>query len=120
MTPDELRALADRVVACRHWRPMRGMRDLQGRTWTPDLLWRWHPHDRPDLSDPATVGCLLALVREAWGKPNGQMRFDGVCGSASRGWYYYWTANDGSVGGGLHWYSLTEAEALVVALETAP
>ena len=23
----------------------------------------------PDLTDPATLGCLLALVREAWGKP---------------------------------------------------
>jgi len=23
----------------------------------------------PDLTDPATVGCLLALVRDAWGDP---------------------------------------------------
>jgi hypothetical protein len=70
MTSDEMRALADRVVACRHFRVMPGMRDLQGRTWTPDLLWRWLcTVDRPDLSDPATLGCLLALVREAWGEP---------------------------------------------------
>jgi hypothetical protein len=24
----------------------------------------------PDLTDPATLGCLLALVREAWGDPS--------------------------------------------------
>lgn len=25
--------------------------------------------ETPDLRDPATLGCLLALVREAWGNP---------------------------------------------------
>lgn len=25
---------------------------------------------RPDADDPATLGCLLALVREAWGRPH--------------------------------------------------
>jgi len=111
MTPDELRALADRVVACRHWRPMRGMRDLQGRTWTPDLLWRWHPHDRPDLSDPATVGCLLALVREAWGDPALYVMRAG--GDEALGvWHARWGTSSRR--------GATEAEALVVALEAAP
>jgi hypothetical protein len=65
MIDDEALALAVRLVACKHFRPMPGMRDLQGRTWTPDLLWRWNRTiDRPDLRDPATLGCVLALVRE--------------------------------------------------------
>lgn len=46
----------------------------------------------PDLRDPATLGCLLLLVREAWGNP--QLRV---------------SRPDGS-----------EAEALVAALEAAP
>jgi hypothetical protein len=63
MTDEEALALGVRLVACKHFRPMPGMRDLQGRTWTPDLLWRWNRTiDRPDLRDPATLGCLLALV----------------------------------------------------------
>ena len=114
MIPDELRALADRVVACRHWRPMRGMRDLQGRTWTPDLLWRWHPHDRPDLSDPATVGCLLALVREAWGDP-------ALCVLMELHGDWYWSVGRGEAATALRGQgATTEAEALVVALEAAP
>ncbi len=114
MTPDELRALADRVVACRHWRPMRGMRDLQGRTWTPDLLWRWHPHDRPDLSDPATVGCLLALVREAWGDPEAHLALGAggwiLMSGESRVAEVVYPSPAGRI----------EAEALVAALEASP
>jgi len=43
------------------------------------VLWRWSDeadwdrggpgHLVPDVADPATVGCLLALAREAWGDP---------------------------------------------------
>ena len=131
MTPDELRALADRAVACRHFRPLPGMRDLQGRTWTPDLLWRWHPHDRPDLSDPATLGCLLALVREAWRCPTVYVR-QGTTRRVSDGVIAWEVCNlwldaeacralgvdrQGSVGS---WGHGSEAEALVAALESAP
>jgi hypothetical protein len=125
---EEMIALARRAVACKGWRWMPGARALstaRGRLQAIrvcDDIREWVARDNefPDLTDPATLGCLLALVREVWGKPNGQMRFDGVCGSDQRGWYYYWTANDGSVGGGMHWYSPTEAQALVAALEAAP
>ena len=62
-----------------------GMRDNQGRrvsslgvypTGIPDGDSRVRPDNSvsrqpilPDLTDPATIGCLLALVREAWGLP---------------------------------------------------
>jgi hypothetical protein len=69
----------------------------------------------PDLSDPATLGCLLFLVREVWGNP-----CIGV-----RGWL------DDEGGDDLYEYyevmglddeltADTEAEALVAALEGAP
>ena len=68
MTDDEATALGKRLVACKGFRPMRGMLDMQGRTWDQSLLWRWSNEvDVPDLRDPATLGCVLALVREAWG-----------------------------------------------------
>ncbi|MEY2713917.1 MAG: hypothetical protein RIT24_260, partial [Planctomycetota bacterium] len=48
--------LGRRLVACKHFKPMRGMRDVQGRTWDESLLWRWNSAcDVPDLTDPATV-----------------------------------------------------------------
>jgi hypothetical protein len=65
MTNEEAYALGRRLVACKGFRPMRGMRDMQGGTWKQSELFRWwHDHHTPDLTDPATLGCLLALYEE--------------------------------------------------------
>jgi len=80
----DLESLARRAVACPRWRWMPGMRatwpddSRPGRRfergWVSDYSGKekfgcTDEHALPDLSDPATIGCLLALVREAWGKP---------------------------------------------------
>ena len=67
----------------------------------------------PDLADPATLGCLLALVREAWGDPK----------------IHVLPARPPSAFGGAPWVcgararlftGASEAAALVAALEAAP
>lgn len=124
MTDDEAIALGKRVVACKGFRPMRGMLDMQGRTWDSSLLWRWHNEvDVPDFRDAATLGCLLALVREAfksddrlWGRrvevhQDSRRLFVVVCPEHDTNEFLYhrWIASGES-----------EVEALGAALEAAP
>ena len=77
------------------------------------------PGTLPDLTDPATLGCLLALVREAWGVASVvYLPRDG----AVREWRVVTYAH------GADWLTParllgegpTEAAALVAALEAAP
>jgi hypothetical protein len=75
----DLHDLARHLVTLPRWGWMPGMR--VGRARGDGLPWLWtrlgdtfaRPCDGllwlPDLTDPATLGCLLALVREAWGDP---------------------------------------------------
>lgn len=142
----DLEALARRAVACKGWRWMPGMRTpdgmcimeangpKRGKTWHflaagwdgPELyLSEWENATTiPDLADPATLGCLLALVRAAWaGKPlNGFDRSHGLP-MLSRRWEagapVDWRVSDDG-GWGLMGLGATEAEALVAALEAAP
>ena len=117
-------ALSRRLVACKGWRLMPGMLTHDGRrvmqVWPDNLGIKWsHLLDNrvvrdadalPDLTDPATLGCLLALVREAWGDPF-------LCPAADRetGWWL----NGYAAVDYLQSYR-SEAEALVAALEAAP
>jgi len=120
---ENLKELGRRAVACKRWRWMPGMRyqvgllasrlsDSQCKGKLPLVA-----EARPDLSDPATLGCLLALVREAL-KPRG-WGFTLCLANMGAGWQL------GYLAGG-EWFSplgtihRTEVEALVAALEVAP
>jgi hypothetical protein len=128
--------LARRAVACKGWRWMPGMLTLPFRESGPDSpvchpAWRViydgrsgpyaNPKNNdapPDLTDPATLGCLLALVREAWGDP----RLVAICCEAahpgqSEGWAVQ--AADGRLPVAGEDYP-SEVAALVAALEAAP
>lgn len=82
---NELASLDRRAVACKGWRWLRGMLRHDDYHYIGSGLWaRWSdtaavvtalhmPEQYPDLSDPATLGCLLTLVREAWKSPVAQV-----------------------------------------------
>ena len=119
--------LARRAVACKGWRWMPRMVDTNGYTFIEhadcgEAQWLWVAEDGceslpvegrlPDLSDPATLGCLLALVREAWATPTRCLWYDSEMTSQGS-----WCWDDGKGG---FWMGDTEAEALVAALEALP
>lgn len=113
--------LARRLVACPRFRWMEGMRiasppGIAGyRAPAPGSI--VSPHALPDLDDAATVGCLLALVREVHQRPDAYVRRCGQrWGDAAPLWGVYGLAE--------HLHELadktvapTEAAALVAALE---
>ena len=125
--------LARRAVACPGWRWLPGMRAIGGCVvatgcplWLVDGVPRmpvdgeycmWlretgeHPDVLPDLDDPATRGALLALVREAYGKPGIHARQirDQIWGVFRDPWRKQRPIAIQS----------TEAEALVAALEAS-
>ena len=144
MTEQE-QALARRAIACKGWRWMPGMactnrrvgprgRVLEGGRRCPevgkiitvhsfgpisdgggisDIV--AHPDILPDLTDPCTLGGLLALVREAWDDPHVYVHANGPS------WYTVRSPNGaGGLLGPLPIDGSTEAEALVAALEAAP
>ena len=115
--------LAKRLVACKGWRWMPGMLAIVPRMTVGVRLSTGDELDEalvplPDLTDPATLGCVLQLVRDAWGDHTivvdndlmkGHERHD--CGA-----HPWWVAVTS-----LHHYAgHSEVEALVCALEAAP
>jgi hypothetical protein len=120
---ENLEELARRAVACKRWRWMPGMlaimpEDRDGCIWTErvsDDEWRPAMGSIPDLSDPATLGCLLALVREAHGAPAAYFM-----GSVNNQWVVHHFTEPEAYWKSLTKWQPTEAEALVAALEVAP
>ena len=137
---DEQTALAHRAVACKGWRWLPGMRTTDamrvihdetafpGRpcairegSWVDTSPPRPLGDALPDLTDSATLGCLLALVREAWSSPRALVRL-----SANGKSFHVFDVDRVTTGG--NWAAWlcgdrilqTEAEALVAALEAAP
>ena len=134
ITLGRINTLGQRAVACRGWKWMPGMRTLDAMRvihdpdrwpdrpcaireggWVDTAPPRPLGDDLPDLTDPATLGCLLALVRETWGDPtlcavldtsDGRWCVERRCGDIRV--FQYGTQGD------------TEAEALVAVLEAAP
>ena len=118
---DDLIALARRAVACKGFRWLPGMLTDKGlRVVTVNEEHRYlhvHPgslllptqgYALPDLADAATIGCLLALVREAHGSLLASM-----VNERTNRWAMFFL-------GGPVVHGSTEAEALVSALESAP
>jgi hypothetical protein len=114
--------LAKRAVACKGWKWLQGMQgkgplDTFARISTAgDGERAMELGFTPDLTDPATLGCLLSLVREVWGDRCAcALAID--YGPAGEKWVVRLTVNGRSLTE-RHWD--TEAEALVAALEAAP
>ena len=131
--------LARRAVACKRWRWIPGMlahtglrivrHDSDGYlvgyfanhayicTCINDV-WTDAPDNTvdclPDFRDPATLGCLLALVREAWGDPKIHMVW--LFGGFDT--WQPWNTERPVLAPLLKFD--TEAAALVAALEAAP
>jgi hypothetical protein len=110
--------LANRAISCQHWRWIEGMLSNEGRvTYISDgrvmaLGSGPYEHDigisaLPDLDDPATLGCLLALIRGVFKDPDSccLLEFNGS-------WQVF--AHDSKISD-----CKTEIEALVSALESA-
>ena len=119
--------LAKRAVACKHWRWMPGMLDaVFGRVvavYEDEIVFadcrvaafaKVQP-DSPDVDDHATIGCLLALVREAWGR---RVTFE--CGPDGEDAYIRIVPPHDERAFGPKFRGSTIAAALVAALEDAP
>jgi hypothetical protein len=128
--------LARRAVACKHWRWLPGMNthaDIGCGIAEMRILHNEHrdylgddelsfgsvsmssTNALPDLTDAATLGCLLHLVREAWGEPGANASRD-ACGP----WYVEWWCMETGTRRVIAFGHATEASALVAALEAAP
>jgi hypothetical protein len=124
LTHEYYKKLAQRAVDCRMWCWLPGMLannglrvseldeygDSIGYVKSINTLFGRGEEILPELTDPSTYGCLVALARGAWG-PNMHTH-------ASSGWHISGAYKNGkSINLGIT--ARTEIEALVAALEAA-
>ncbi len=72
MNAEQLQILGRRARRCARWRWMPGMLSLNGIRVVrgeEGVAFAGADQDLPDLRDPATLGCVLALVRDALSDP---------------------------------------------------
>lgn len=131
-----MKTLAQRLVACKHFRWMLGM-GVENPNGVPHrivvveapplgtLIYQKGRgitgllrSEVPDLTDPATLGCLLALVREVRGQPNAYVRLRRNPRSFE-GLYWEVLANAEEWRESALGHGSTEAAALVAALDGA-
>ena len=93
-----------RYVGSGVWARSSDMHSLTTALHSPD---QW-----PDLTDTATIGCLLALVRVAYADPYASVWYSSDHNHSGDRWSYY--SKTFTFSG-----HATEAEAIVVALEAA-
>ena len=103
--------LAKRALACKGWRWMQGVVIGEGCVvilpQPPEQARVTYRGELPDLAAPATRGCLLEMVREAYKNPTMHVWRCGL----------QWVVCDEDAE---HWHAAdTEKEALVIALEAA-
>ena len=134
MTDTEALALGKRAVACKAWHRTPGMRAIDGSRvvqvgesvrrgdgapLSGCLVWTL-PADcsslLPDLRDHATIGGLLALVREAWDDARISTYAVKMKGQH---WWNVGVPWEADSGGRFCATAPSEAEALVLALEAA-
>ena len=118
MNEEELE-IARGFVDCSRWQWLPGIRAV-GRKGYPAAWFRVEEPLRrlggvwrdsvPDITDPATLGCILHLVRDVWGSPTAYLYCYG------RSWFFEPQQPDPTN----HPSGRTEAETLLHALQVAP
>jgi hypothetical protein len=118
--PSELETLARRAASCKHFRWMPGMiASFESWAWRIGNGEEVKGDFLPDLLDPATVGCLLAMARVAWAENLGKGAVPSTVQTPTG-----WGVGAQFSNEGFSYIVLpnhpNEASALVAALESAP